>query len=291
MMRRNEHVPLRFFVVTFLWSWVIWSPLALAGLGVLHLDEGFRSIISMPAVYLGAFGPAVGACYSVWTLKGRQALMGFLKSFMSLRFGWKVWAFMFAVLGAVSMVAWYAPELFGHDRLSMLLPSAYVFPLWWLLMVLVGGGQEEIGWRGYIMEPLEAKFGIWAGNIVLGLVWAVWHIPIFFVPGSSQIFMPFAAFTIGLIGESFFFSWVIKASGGRPLSAVIAHGTVNAFVPLFPTIVMEPDVLQIRWWIHQTLVLAVGVLFMLHFVRSSRARGESRESKPAAPEPPSSHRN
>lgn len=271
----NRRIPLRFFVVTFLWSWAFWSPLALAGLGVFELDEGLRSLITIPAGILGAFGPAVGACYSIWTLQGRQALPGFLKSFLSLRFGWKVWASIFAVFGLINVVAWWVPELFGYDRLPMLLPSALVFPFMWLLMVFVLGGQEEIGWRAYILEPMEARLGVWTGNIVLGLVWAAWHIPLFFVPGSSQVYMPFVAFTIGLIGECFFFSWVMKASGGRPLSAVIAHGTVNAFIPLFPTVVMEPDVLQIRWWIHQLLLLVVGALFLLYYVWRGHARAES----------------
>lgn len=271
----NGRIPLRFFVVTYLWSWAIWSPLALAGLGVLQLDEGFRSVVTIPSGILGAFGPAVGACYSIWTLDGRQALFGFLKSFLSLRFGWKVWASIFAVFGLVNVVAWYVPELLGYDRLPMLLPSAFAFPFIWLVMVLALGGQEEIGWRAYILEPIETRFGFWAGNVVLGLVWAAWHIPLFFVPGSSQMFMPFVAFTLGLIGECFFFSWVMKASGGRPLSAVIAHGTINAFVSLFPTIVMEPDVVQVRWWIHQMLVLVAGILFMLHFMWRGRARGDS----------------
>lgn len=274
----NERIPLRFFVVTFLWSWAIWSPLALAGLGVLQLDEGFRSVVTIPSGILGAFGPAVGACYAIWTLDGRQALPGFLKSVCSLRFGWKIWASIFAVFGLVNVVAWYVPELFGYDRLPMLLPSAFAFPFIWLLMVLALGGQEEIGWRAYILGPIETRFGFWAGNVVLGLVWAAWHIPLFFVPGSSQMYMPFVAFTLGLIGECFFFSWVMKASGGRPLSAVIAHGTINAFVSLFPTIVMEPDVVQVRWWIHQTLVLVAGVLFMLHFTWRGRARGDSQQS-------------
>lgn len=271
----KQRVPLRFFVVTFLWSWLIWSPLVLVGLGVLRVDAGTWSIIATPTAYLGAFGPAVGACYSVWTLKGRKALVGYLKSFLSLRFGWKASVAIFAVLATVNALAWYVPELLGRDRLPMLLPSALVFPAWWLLMVLVGGGQEEIGWRGYILEPMEAKFGIWVGNVVLGLVWAAWHIPLFFVPGTSQTYMPFAAFAIGLIGQSFFFSWVMKVSGGRPLAAVIAHGTANALVPLFPTIVMQPDVAQTRWWVHQTGLLVVGVLFMLHHVR--RLGLESRE--------------
>jgi membrane protease YdiL (CAAX protease family) len=172
------------------------------------------------------------------------------------------------------VVAWYGPELLGHERLGMLLPSALVFPVWWLLMVLVGGGQEEVGWRGYILEHMEARFGIWMGNIILGLVWTAWHLPLFFISGTSQAYMPLAAFAMGLIGISFFLSWVMKAAGGKPLSAVIAHGTINAFVPLVPTLVMEPDVAQPRWWLHQTLLLVVGVLFMWHYVRGSGRRLE-----------------
>ncbi len=268
----NGQNPLRFFVVTCFWSWIIWCPLALEGLGVFHLDDSARSVIRMPVGILGAFGPAVGACYAIWSLGGRPALAAFLKAFLSWRFGLKVWVSIFAVFGLVNMVAWYGPELFGYDRLPMLLPNAYVFPFVWLMMVTLLGGQEEIGWRAYLLKPIEARFGIWLGNVVLGMLWAVWHFPLFFVPGSSQAYMPFAAFTIGLIGECFFFSWVMKASGGRPLSAVIAHGTANSFVPLFPTIMLEPDALQVRWWIHQVLVLIVGALFLMT-ARNIRSHG------------------
>jgi uncharacterized protein len=272
----NERIPLRFFLVTFLWSWIVWLPLALASLGIFHLDEDISSSLTMPALFLGAFGPAVGACFSVWTLEGRSALAAFLKRFLSLRFGWKVWASKFLVLGSLSFVAWYIPELFGHDRLQMLLPNIYVIPIWWLLMIFLGGGQEEVGWRGYILEPMEAKYGLWGGNIILGLVWALWHIPLWFIPGSTQIYIPFVAFTIGTIGLSFFFSWLIKASGGRLLSGLVVHGTYNAFIPLFPTLVMEPDVLQTRFWIHQTLVLLVGILFMLRLTKNRGAISENR---------------
>jgi uncharacterized protein len=232
--KTSPRIPLRFFVVTFLWSWIIWVPLALAGLGVLQLDTDLLTLLAIPAAMLGAFGPAVGACVAVWTLEGRAALAAFLRRFLSLRFGWKAWLAMFVVLGAVNGVAWFIPELWGHERPPMLLPTVLVLPIYWLVMVFLGGGQEEVGWRGYILEPLEARFGLWGGNVVLGVVWSVWHGPLWFVPGSTQASIPFVAFTIGTIGLSFFFSWLMKASGGRPLAGLMVHGTFNAFIVLFP---------------------------------------------------------
>jgi uncharacterized protein len=276
-------VPLRFFVVTFLWSWTIWTPLVLAGLGFFPMDGDLLTRLALPAAMLGAFGPAVGACFAIWTLEGRTAVGAFLRRFLSLRFGWQVWLSMFVVLGAVNVAAWYLPELFGYPRPPMLLPTALVFPIWWLLMVFLGGGQEEVGWRGYILEPLEARFGLWGGNVVLALVWTAWHGPLWFIPGTTQATMPLVAFAIGLIGLSFFFSWVVKASGGRPLAGLIVHGTNNAFVPLFPTIVTETDASQVRWWLHQVLLLVVGALFLLRVARARARTGpRPRAERPRA---------
>lgn len=266
-----ESIPLRFFVVTFLWSWLMWLPLVLAGLSVLHISEKLLPVIGFPLIVIGAFGPAVGAVYSINTLRGRKEVKLFLKSFLSVKFSWKLWLAIFLILGLTNILAWYLPELFGYERLPMLLPNIYIFPLYWLIMVLLGGGQEEIGWRGYIMPILESKYGLWLANIMLGIIWAVWHIPLWFVPISTQQYMPFIAFLIGCIGLSFFLSWVIKRSKGRPLSGLIAHGTFNAFIPLFPTLIMELGVPQLRFWLHEILIFGMGVLIMSHLAKKYKS--------------------
>jgi uncharacterized protein len=263
----NEGIPLRFFIVTFLWSWLIWMPLVLAGFGVLNIDKNLLSVITYPIIIVGAFGPAAGAIYSIKTLEGNKAVKLFLKSFLSLKFSWKLWVAIFLIIGLTNIIAWYVPELFGYARIPMLLPNAYIFPLYWLIMVLLGGGQEEIGWRGYIMPFLESKYGLWIGNIILGFIWAGWHIPLWFIPGATQTYMPFIAFVIGLTGLSFFLSWVIKRSNGRPISGLIAHGAFNAFIPLFPTLIMESGVFQLRFWLHEILILCIGIFIMFYLVK------------------------
>jgi membrane protease YdiL (CAAX protease family) len=193
-------------------------------------------------------------------------------SFLSLKFGWKTWITILIVFGLSTAVAWIIPECFGEARLSTLLPSYFIFPLYWLLMVFVGGGQEEIGWRGYILPFLENKFGRWLGSGILGLIWAFWHLPLWFIPDVSQTYMNFGGFIMLTLGYSFFYSWVREASGKRPLAGMIAHGTANAFVPLFPVVVLSVSAVQVRYWIWVSLTLAIGIVFLLISTLHSKAQ-------------------
>ncbi|RKX77168.1 MAG: CPBP family intramembrane metalloprotease [Spirochaetes bacterium] len=262
-MKDNEKFPLRFFTVTFLWSWLIWLPLVLAGFGVISLSRESLKSITIPVMVLAAFGPAVGAFYSLRTLNGKGSIRVYLKSFFSLKFGWKVWIAIFSILGISTAISWFIPELFGADRLGMLLPNIYIFPIYWLVMVFFGGGQEEIGWRGYALPFLEKQYGRWFGSIILAVLWACWHLPLWFIPGTSQTYVNFAGFIMLTLGYSFFYSWIMKASGKKPLAGLIVHGTANAFVPVFPVLVMTLGVAQVRFWIWVSLTLLIGIVVMI----------------------------
>ena len=67
---------------------------------------------------------------------------------------------------------------------------------------------------------------------MLAVVWAVWHVPLIFIPGTSQRFAPFLGFTIVLIGYSFFFAAIREVAGKRTMAGLVAHGWGNAFVAL-----------------------------------------------------------
>ncbi|HSI74861.1 MAG TPA: type II CAAX endopeptidase family protein [Lunatimonas sp.] len=259
----EKHLPIRFFTITFLWSWLLWLPFVLIGLGYWEMNIELRPYLTMAAIILGAFGPAIGAVYSIKTLQGKSAVKPFLRSFLTINFGWKTWVSIIGVLGFANFLAWYLPGFFGYERLPMLLPTIYVFPVYWLLMIFFGGGQEEIGWRGYIMPYLESKYGLWYGNIFLGIVWAFWHAPLWFIIDSFQTYMPFTAFLIGCMGLSFFLSWVVKYSNNNPMSALVAHGTSNAFMPVFPSLVMATGVFQIHFWILEIILLGIGIVALL----------------------------
>jgi uncharacterized protein len=267
----DRRFPYPFFVVTFAWSWLIWLPLVLAEAGIIPLGKNLPSALTVPWISLGIFGPAAGAFCCLRTSHGRGTVRQSLRGLLDFRFGSLAWIAPPLILGGSTWLAWILPELWGVPRLKMLLPSVWVFAPYLLLMIFLGGGQEELGWRGYIVDPLENRLGPWLGNLVLGVVWAVWHLPLFFIPGSTQTFVPFVGFVPLLVGYSYFYAAIRQAAGKRTLASLVAHGWGNAFVPLFPTIVMIKGAAQQRYWIWVGLTLLVGVLAMI--VRLRQARG------------------
>jgi hypothetical protein len=272
-MEKQTRFPYAFFLVTFLLSWLLWLPLVMAGAGILPLDEDLLGAITMPVIIIGAFGPAAGAFYCLNKFNGRDAVRQYLRGLLDFRLGWQAWLVPILVLGGSTWFAWMLPELWGEPRVDMLLPSLWVFPPYIVIMILFGGGQEELGWRGYILDPMEERLGPWLGNLALGVIWAVWHLPLFFIPGTSQTLMPFGGFVLLTTGYSWFFAWVRQVSGKRTWAGLITHGWANAFIPIFPTVMMVSGASQSRYWIWVSLTFVIGLVTMA--IRSRKTNQQS----------------
>ena len=256
----ENKVPVRFFAVTFVFSWSLWALAIILGSGSSQDLVYMSSGIVMPLMLIGAFGPAVGAFVSLRSIEGKGAIKNYCKKFLSLKFGWKVWFLMFLILGGSYFISWIIPELFGEKRIPSFLPNFYIFPIYLLLMIFFGGGQEEIGWRGYILPYLEKRYGLIIGSLILGIIWAIWHIPLWFIPGTSQAYMNFMVFAFMTIGYSYIFSWVREASGERLLSGLVIHGIANGFAAIFPTLIIENGAKQIRFWMYGIITLVIGII-------------------------------
>jgi uncharacterized protein len=254
----------RFFLITFIWSWLWWGLLLLAGSGLIPLSPDGQKKLTLPLCILGAFGPLVGALFSLRPEFGKGAILKYLRTFLDVRIGWKAAVLPALILGGTTAIAWLLPETFGRASLPMLLPSIWVFIPYLLTMMLLGGGQEEFGWRGYALPRLEERMGLWKANLVLGLVWALWHLPLWFIPGSSQTFMNFGGFILLTTGYSFLFSWFRSLAGNRPFSGLYAHGLANAFIPFMPVLEMQKDAAQPRFWIWVTLTFVIGFVAMVY---------------------------
>ena len=254
-----------FFVITFLWSWFFFGiAIACIKLGITSSQMSF---IGISMTLIGAFGPVVGAIVTLYTIEGKDSLNRFKKSFLSLNFGLKTWLAIFLILGIPRFIAWISPIFFGEEirQTSFLMNNMYLFIPILLFQTILGGGQEEIGWRGYIMQILENKFGLLFGSLILGITWSIWHIPMWFLPESGQLNHHFFGFTMQSIGLSFIFSWIIKASGNRLLSGLIIHGASNTFSNLFPGVNTNLDKAWDHpgYWIWCILIILVGIIIVI----------------------------
>ena len=100
-----------------------------------------------------------------------------------------------------------------------------------ILFVLVVG--EELGWRGYALPLLLEKRSPLTASVILGVVWGLWHLPTFLVPGTPQYGLPLTAFVLLTIEYSILMTWVFLHTLGSVLIATLFHGAINLSQGLF----------------------------------------------------------
>ena len=106
---------------------------------------------------------------------------------------------------------------------------------------LIIGGLEESGWM-YILQPeLDKKYGFVLSSVFVGIIWTLWHIPLFFIPGTNhgEGLINFGMFAVQLMAFRFFNGAIYKISGkGRVFMCVLFHTMFNAASPMFGTMTM-----------------------------------------------------
>ena len=151
--------------------------------------------------------------------------------------GWYVVALLgpplvgFAAVAINSLLGGSAPVFPGSGQLAMVLP---VF-----LYVLFLGGPlgEELGWRGYAQPLLQSRFGPLVTSLVLGFVWGLWHLPLFWIGGSVQSEIPLWGFMAQIVGNTLIYTWIHNGTGGSVLMAMLFHASGNTaafFLPFLP---------------------------------------------------------
>ncbi|UQZ75076.1 CPBP family intramembrane metalloprotease [Niallia circulans] len=147
-----------------------------------------------------------------------------------------IFVYLFVVAG---LALYFLIHIAVSDRLEMMLPF-YTFFLS-LPGNLIIGGLEEAGWM-YILQPkLNKKYGFVVSSVITGIIWTVWHIPLFFIPGTNhgEGLINFGMFVVQLMAFRFFHGAIYKISGkGFVFMSVLFHTMFNAASPIFGTMTM-----------------------------------------------------
>ncbi|HBY93730.1 MAG: CPBP family intramembrane metalloprotease [Ardenticatenaceae bacterium] len=215
-----------FSILAYALSWLWWGIRLYPYLGSADL---LGSVGTMDIV-IGDFGPLIAAVI-MRLFVSREGLKGSLGL-------WRSWKYF--------LVALIAPAIFigvvvGFSHLTGL--GRFVWrgdiPLWvyYPAMPLVGlivaifVFGEEYGWRGYLL-PRVLPLGEIKATVVVGVIWAGWHLPLLLIgfnyPGQSP-WLAIPVFTFTVLFLSFPFTWFYVETRGSALLAAILHGVLNAY--------------------------------------------------------------
>lgn len=141
---------------------------------------------------------------------------------------------------------------------------------------IIGGGLEEIGWRGFMLPRLQSSVDALTASLVVGAVWMIWHAPLFVVPGAVQTDFPVLPFVVQGIALAVVFTWLYNSTRGSVLLAILLHGSVNAW--LSTVWLLRGEIDPVTLWVMALLVspIAIGVVAVYgteHLSRNERQTG------------------
>lgn len=174
-----------FIVLTLAWTWICGFIPVVFG----FTDTGAGTFI----FYFGGGAPSVVALFLVFLTYPKDKIKDYFRRCISFRqMGWKwplITIAVFAVLSFVSIasgVGFLGYDMPAMDYIKAIAANPLNIFLVLLISLISGPLNEEFGWRGYALDRLLARFGFLKGSIILGFIWAIWHLPWYFTPGQAQ---------------------------------------------------------------------------------------------------------
>lgn len=239
----SRRLPVRYpltsyFVVAFAFSWVIEVPLALATLGVI---PSIPVAVVAIAIVVATFGPLIAAFLVTALIEGGPGVVALLRRFVRWRVGVRWYLAVLVGIPLVIIIGTLLVPGAGESFDPSALAALVGYPMAFLMTVLLGGPLgEEPGWRGFALPRLQERHGPLRGSLILGVLWAAWHLPLFW----SGVWTPptvanIAMFTVMIMALTIIMTWVFNNAAGSLLIMILMHASFNTFAnrvaaPLFP---------------------------------------------------------
>lgn len=252
---RLQRAPLLgFLVLTFAWSWACWA-----------LSPAIKPQLPWLATLLmfaGSFGPSLAAIVVVSSTRRKEGLRAWLSRCLQWRIGWGWWAFaLLLTLAVMLLAAGLDIALGGYIATAPASGHLLVTVVNLPLILLLGGPMgEEFGWRGYALPALQERWGWRTASLGLGLVWGVWHLPLFFIDGTSQAHIPLALFLLSVLAMSVLFAWLINHTAGSVVTALVLHTAINFWPTVVPVLPTEASSRAYLFVTAMLVLLALGLM-------------------------------
>jgi membrane protease YdiL (CAAX protease family) len=238
-----RHPLVSFFVLAYALTWLAWSPWYLSedGIGLLPYDgESISDYLNTVALVVG---PTLSAFIMTGVTEGRAGVRRLMRRIVLWRVGFRWYLFVLLGIPAIILVSTVAvPGALASFQAAAVPSTLFLYVVATPIFLFAGGPVfEEIGWRGFALPRLQRLHGPLLGSLILGILWALWHLPLFLIPswdtphGSP---LDVALFVIWAVAITVIFTWVFNNTKGSVLMVILAHGSINsaaaAVFGLFP---------------------------------------------------------
>ncbi len=183
---------------------------------------------------LGTFAPSLVALWLTSRAEGDSGVRALLSRVLRWRVATRWYLFALAYIPAIKLTAalihrvatgtW--PRFGDEPWYAILAAIAFSTPF---------QAGEEIGWRGYALPRLAARFGLGRASILLGLIWACWHLPQFFIPEADTYQQSFFVYVLQVTALSVAMAWLYARTNGSLLLVMLLHAAVNNAKDIVPS--------------------------------------------------------
>jgi uncharacterized protein len=216
---------LKFFLLTYAIMWACFFSVA-----AMSPRAPGRGLLLL----LGPFAPSLAALWLTARADGNQGIRALLRRILQWRVGARWYLFAIGYLAAIKLtVALLHRAITGSwPHFGRELPGVI------LVAIVISApfqAGEEVGWRGYALPRLMARFGLARASVLLGLIWACWHLPQFFIREADTFGQSFFVYVLQVTALSVAMAWLWARTNGSLLLPMLMHAAVNNSKDIVPS--------------------------------------------------------
>lgn len=228
--------PWLYLLLAYVLTWICWVPVALTR------QDYQTSTILLAVVFLGVFGPGIAGIVMTYREQGREGGRDFWGRVFDLhKISLKWYALILLFFPALHLMSiainhWLGgdPPEFAFIKETVAMPSGILIIV---LLYLLQSTLEELGWRGYMLDRLQATWKPTTASLVLGVFHALWHLPLFWIVGTNQSRylsgIDFALFVAFVLASSIYSTWCYNDNRRSTLAVILLHTVANLSLDTF----------------------------------------------------------
>jgi membrane protease YdiL (CAAX protease family) len=254
---------LTFFGLTFLFSWILWLPGVLKTYGLIDPGPLSNTVIEI-ASWVAGIGPSLIAIMIVQKQKGGAGVKALLSRVLQFKLGWWFLPCLFLIPVTLVLAHLTVKAFFGSSfpHTGLMSEPGWI-PVVFVMFLIMQAG-EEFGWRGFALDNLQRNWGALTSSLIIGVIWALWHLPMFFSEGFGHHDkpLPFDQFFITLVLLSIIITWIQNNTGGSLVPAFVLHAMINLSGEVLPLVSVDEGKVNSRVWVVTNLLLFVFVIIV-----------------------------